>query len=228
VASLLSEIALSKEIMATLSFSIGSVSDRAVLPRAGLGVLAVFAGALAIGSATLLLNADSNRAWYAAAENVLRFSAGVFLIFLIVRPLSYFAPSAVPRSGKSETTLLLAFAVAYATYLAFIFGRVVFSNAHGPAEALMFCAFAAVVPTVLAASLYRPHARLLGWQILRTAAIVYFCLIFALSGLGHFYGPHRPDRYFAASLVLLLAALLIRLAAALARALRRAEPAIAA
>jgi hypothetical protein len=213
--------------MATLSLAVDSISRPAVLWRAGLGVLAVFAVALALGLATLA-NVDSARAWYAAAENVSRFSVLVFLIFLVRGPASYFVPSAVPASNRSEAMLLLAFTVAYATSLAFIVGRVCFTNTHAPAATLMFCAFAAVVPIVLTASAQRRFARLLGWQIVRSAAIVYFWLIFALSGLGHFYGPHRPDLYFATSLVLLLAALLLRATATLARTLHRAKPAIAA
>ena len=215
--------------MSTLSLSADSISHPAVQGRTGLGVLAVFAVALALGLATLA-SVDSARAWYAAAENVSRFSVFVFLIFLVREPASYFAPAAVPASNRSEAMLLLAFTVAYATSLAFIVGRVCFTNTPSPAATLMFCAFAAVVPLVLTASAYRRFARLLGWQILRSAAIVYFWLIFALSGLGHFYGPHRPDRYFATSLVLLLAALLLRATATLARTLHRdrAKPAIAA
>jgi hypothetical protein len=209
-----------EEIMATLSLSVGSIAGPAAPWRAGLGILAVLAGALAIGLTTLV-NVDSDRAWYAAAENVLRFSSFVFLIFLFYESASTFAPSAVPGFDRIKATLLFAFAGAYAAYLAFIVGRVYFANTHGPGETLMFCAFAGVVPAVLAVGTHRHRAHSLGWEILRRAAIVYFWLIFALSGLGHFYGPHRPDRYFGTLLLLLLAALLLRLTAGLAGTLSR-------
>jgi phosphate starvation-inducible membrane PsiE len=194
-----------------------------VLWRTGL-ILAVLACALAIGWSSLLLHDGSGNAWYAAPENVLRFSVFIFIGFFACQPLSYLTPPALSRRFvANEDVLLLAFVVAYAAYLAFIVGRAYFTNMHAPAETVIYCAVAAIVPAMLAASTYRHLPGGTAWRILRRAGVAYFWLIFALSGLAHFYGPHRPDRYFALSLILLIGALQFRLIASLVRSLRGAS-----
>jgi hypothetical protein len=189
-------------------------------------ILGVVLICTAIGSLTLLAHGGDQRAWYAAAENVSRFSALVFLGFFVSGSLSYFfrAPRCV---GTAEQTLLLAFVGSYFVYLGFIVARVLLTDTRTPTETLSFCAFAAIAPSVLAASTYRRRERPPngGWEILRCAAIMYFWLILALGGLGHFYGPHRQDRYFGLLLVLLAGAFLMRLFAASGR--RFATPVLA-
>jgi hypothetical protein len=211
--------------MVTLSPPVPHVepSDYAVLWRV-LFILAVVACALEVGWYSLQSHAGSGSAWYAAPENVLRFSVLLFVGFFAWRPLSYLAPGALShRMASSEDTWLLAFVAAYATYLALIIGRAYFTDMRSPFDTVIYCAFAAIVPMILAASAYRRHARLFGhkaWRILRRAGVVYFWLIFAVSGLGHFYGPNRPDSYFALSLVALTGALLLHVIAALVRSVR--------
>jgi hypothetical protein len=189
-----------------------------------LWILSVVLISVAIGSLTFLTRGSDERAWYAAAESVSRFSAFVFLGFFVSGSLSYFLRA--PRTvGTAEQTLLLAFVGSYAVYLAFIVARVLLTDTRTPTETLTFCAFAAIAPSVLAASAYRrdkapPTA---GWEILRRAAVIYFWLIFALGGLGHFYGPHRPDRYFGLLLVLLAGGFFMRLVAAAGRRFRIAD-----
>ncbi len=197
-------------------------SDDAMLWRATF-ILAVVAAALAIGWSSLRLHDGDGSAWYAAPENVLRFSVLVFACFFSWRPLSYLVPRALARRlTGSEDTLLLAFVAAYATHLGFIIGRAHFSGMRAPVDLVIYCAFAATVPAMLAASAYRQQARLLGnkaWRFIRRAGVAFFWLIFALSGLDHFYGPHRLDSYFAVSLVVLFGALLLNVIASFARSL---------
>src|SRR5579864_7634497 len=137
-------------------------TTRAVSWRAG-SILAVLACALAIGLSSLRSHDGDGSAWYVAPENVLRFSVFVFVGFFACRPLSYFAPPTLSRRlVSSEDTLLLAFVVAYVTYLAFIVGRAYFTNMRTSTATVISCALAAIVPATLAASAYRRDPGLLG------------------------------------------------------------------
>jgi len=194
--------------------------------RTGLRILGVVLISVTIGSFTLLARGGDERAWYAAAENVSRFSAFVFLVFFVSGSLPYFLRA--PRFiTAGEQTLLLAFVGSYLVYLAFIVARVLLTDARTPTETLTFCVFAAVAPSVLAASGYHRRERpsTAGWEILRRAAVIYFWLILALGGLGHFYGPHRPDPYFGLLLFLLTGGLLTRLVATIGRRFASPMPA---
>ena len=189
--------------------------------RTGSQILAIVLISAAIGLLTLFAHGGDQGAWYAAAENVSRFSAFVFLGFFVSSSLSYFFRA--PRTiGNAEQTLLLAFVGSYAVYLGFITARVFLTDARTPAETLTFCAFAAIAPSLLAVSAFgrRKRSATAAWEILRRAALIYFWLIFALGGLGHFYGPHRPDGYFGLLLILLACGLLMRVAAAIGRRVR--------
>jgi hypothetical protein len=220
---------LPEEIMATLSLPVPDVlrPNRAALWRAGMGIVVVLGISLAIGLVTLSVRGGNESAWYAAAENVSRFSALVFLGFFVSGSLSYFVPSAWSRAmGNAEETLLLAFVGAYATYLAFIVARVWFTDTRTPLETITFCVFAAIVPALLALTAHRQGERQLddtGWGILRRAGIIYFWLVFAIGGFGHFYGPHRPDPYFGVSVLLLTGGLFMRVIAAFGRRVRIAR-----
>lgn len=193
-----------------------------MLRSASAGAL-VLASSLAVGIATLFLHGADGRAWFAATENVSRFSAMVFLVLFAGEPIAYFLPSTTPLSReRNRKAIDAAFLCAYATYLAFLVARLTFAPSASAIETAILCTAASVAPVALAWSSAggKTAQRGIARSAVRTAAIVWFWLVFVAGDIDHLYGPHRPDRYFGISLLLLTGALLLRFAAALVRKLR--------
>jgi hypothetical protein len=91
-----------------------------------------------------------------------------------------------------------------------------------------FALFGVALSGIIAFAARRDAARILGEKARTTilgVGLSTFWLAYALSGLAHITGPHRPDMFYGTSLSLMILALLLRFADCMAAKIRgRREP----
>lgn len=181
-------------------------------------ILGAVASCLTIGLITLVARGASLSGWHAAAEVVSRASSFVFVIWFIAEPLGVLFPyGAMRRLSSKRPALQQAFVSAYATFLAFVAAPFILADAPMQAVTLIFLIFAGLVTFVLALSAH--CGGLLSdsaWRAMRILATGYFWLTFVFADLRDFYGPPPSDLFSEISLLVLIAALLIRFSAGLA------------
>jgi hypothetical protein len=150
-----------------------------------------------------------------------RFTFFVFFVALIAGPLARLLPfGPLDYLGEYRRQLLWGFCASFAVYLAtLLVPNMVWpvSVAHDGLtfEMAAFAGFSAVVTAMIAFGISTHAGTLLGAVAGRAMLIVglgYFWLAYAMAGLAHITGPHRPDAFYAISLSLMVTALLLRFA----------------
>jgi hypothetical protein len=174
------------------------------------------AAALAIGAAAFVRHGGDGNAARFAAQMVFRASSFAFLLYYLATPLG--------RLVRSRPTLLVArervgLALAFAcTHVVFLGLTVMPDYENGMRIPLATLAFAAFSMLILGVMLLGEYAGRAGaeWRpalrAMEAVGVCYFWLTFACDDLSHVYGPHRPDGFYGASLVVLVVALLARFA----------------
>ncbi len=191
-----------------------------------------FAGALRVlfvmlTSGILVLAALTIRdasGWGVAADDLWRFSVFAFAAAVIWEPIATLFPrGARAGSGRETGVAVAAFAVTYATYLVFSFAPFWLAKTEPLIGIRVFGLLAATACLVLAISALPRWPGTFGQPLRRGAQVLmlgFFWMSFAICDLDHLYGPHRPDRFFGISVLVLVAALLLRFAASFVRTMK--------
>ncbi len=119
-------------------------------------------------------------------------------------------------SGALRRQMIWSFCASYGVFLAALLlpnmlGRV--SHEDGAAGMTIFCLFGGFIAAVMAYAATPDAGKLVGEQARRAAMSVagaFFWLTYALTGLAHISGPHRPDSFYGISLSLMIAVVLVR------------------
>jgi hypothetical protein len=179
---------------------------------------------IALAAAATFLLASSALVWEgfdgnglrAASAIATRFASLVFFAAIIAGPLCRLFPAKVFRAyGVMRRDVLLAFCASYGVYILTILGPNLLGAGGLTPGMVLFAAFSTVILVTMAAASTGWVEIHLGKPAQRTilgVAAAYFWLSFALVGLAHLDGPHRPDGYYGCCLLLMIAALLLRFA----------------
>jgi len=183
-------------------------------PHSGQVVLfAVLISAL-LAVAALALGAGDGSQWPLAAELVSRFSLLLFVAAMVIEPIARLIPSHATRAAARERgSLILGFAAAAAISLICVAAPSQLGGAPMTAPAIAYCLLTGAILVVMLFSANTATMRLLGapaWRAMQRIATAYFWFAFALTGMSHLIGPHRPDDWHGFSLLLLVGALLLR------------------
>jgi len=166
--------------------------------------------------------------WQLAAELVSRFSLLLFVIAMTVESVGRLIPLHTVRAlGGERAGFIFAFALSAATSLACLGAPYVLRNVALSGPVIAYCGMTAFVLSIMLASGHPASIPILGrpvWRAMRRVAAVYFWVAFTLIGLDHVIGPHRPDNWYGSSLLLLVAAVLIRFSDALVTRFHRLPP----
>lgn len=189
---------------------------RGETPHTGQVVLFALLISALIAVTSLMLGAENGYGWSQAAEMVARFSLLLFVAAMIVEPVARLLPSrATKAAGRERGNLILGFVAASVVSLVCMVAP---SHLGGEPMAAPAIAYCLLTGSILVAMLFSSHPatiRFLGkpaWRTLQRIATTYFWLAFALTGMSHLIGPHRPDDWHGFSLLLLVGALLVRFA----------------
>lgn len=189
--------------------------------RAPYFILASLVASLLVIGVAFLLNGETSYGWRFAAENIQRFSFFFFLTAFAVKPLARLFPSlGLEPIARERHKLVLGFATALAVSLLCLiapYNPAVGSTAtfleRVPATTLAYVVFGLAALVVMLAGAHDGAARYLGkWFVclMDRCALIYFWALFGFAAADHLMGPHRPDGFFGFSLLLLIAALLLR------------------
>ncbi|HWY62359.1 MAG TPA: hypothetical protein VNW15_10710 [Rhizomicrobium sp.] len=183
------------------------------LPLAG--IVGIAAALLALGTMVLYGFHDSGVRF--ASELAWRFASFVFFVAIVAGPLCHLIPLAICKSlGPLRRQLIWSFCASYAVFLAsLLLPNAVGGVTHDEATAGMtvFSLFGAATIGVMAYAASDNAVALVGERsrnALLSVAMSFFWLTYALTGLAHLSGPHRPDSFYGASLSLMILALLLR------------------
>lgn len=186
--------------------------DLTLAGMAGLGSAVVGLGIMAAHG----FNADGDRL---ASEVTWRLAAFVFFAAAIAGPLGRLVPLERTRELVAlRRQLIWSFCASYAVFLASLLlpnpGAGV-SYEDTSTGMTLFSVFSGVVVCVMAYAASRQAVQLVGEKARRallTVAASFFWLTYALTGLAHLSGPHRPDAFYGINLSLMILALLLRFA----------------
>jgi len=191
-----------------------------------IGLLGILGSALLVASS--LEAAIGVTGWQLAAELVSRFSLLLFVIAMTVEPVGRLIPLRTVRAlGRERAGFILAFGFSATTSLACLSAPYALKIAALSGPVIAYCGVTGFVLSTMLASGHPATIRILGrpaWRAMRRVAAAYFWVAFTLIGLDHVIGPHRPDNWYGSSLLLLVAAVLIRFSDALVTHLRRLPP----
>lgn len=182
--------------------------------------LSAFTASLA-GVATVAVmaaNGFSENGLRLGSQTAWRFAFFVFFGALVAGPLCRVTPFGLCRAlGPQSRQLMWSFCAALGVYLA----SVIVPNTLGPqslhhegltAGMMLFVAFCGVLTATMAYAATAHAGNSLGerpMRAIRGVGITYFWLTYALTGLSHISGPHRPDMFYGISLGLMIVALLV-------------------
>jgi hypothetical protein len=165
------------------------------------------------------------------SELVWRFTCVIYFAAIVAGPLARLIPSETLRHICEERRQLIwGFCASFGVYLA----SVLMPNTLTPpgldrdgitAGMTIFVVFGAVLVIVIAYTASRQAADFLGEKSRRTmlgVGMACFWSSYALTGLAHISGPHRPDAFYGFSLSLMVIALLLRFADRFATRIRNA------
>ena len=183
-------------------------------PRTGQIVLfSVLISAL-IAAASLTMGAGDGSLWPLAAEMVGRFSLLLFVASIVAEPVARLIPSrATEAAGRERGGLVLGFIAASAISLICVAAPSQLGGEPLTAPAIAYCMLTGAILVVMLFSAHPATLRFLGgpaWRSFQRIATAYFWLAFALTGISHLIGPHRPDDWHGFSLLLLIGAFLLR------------------
>ena len=155
------------------------------------------------------------------SELAWRFTCLVYFAAIIAGPVARLIPSQTLRKICEERRQLVwGFCASYGVYLA----SIVAPNALTPpgidrdgltAAMTVFAVFSAGLILIVAYTASRQAGAFLGDKAraaMLGVGMSTFWLAYALAGLAHISGPHRPDAFYGVSLGLMLMALLLRFA----------------
>jgi len=167
-----------------------------------------------IAAASLTVGAGDGSLWPLAAEMVGRFSLLLFVASMVVEPIARLVPSrATEAMGRERGSLVLGFIAASVISLICVVAPSQLGGEPMTAPAIAYCLLTGAILVVMLFSAHPATLRFLGgpaWRSFQRIATAYFWLAFALTGISHLIGPHRPDNWHGFSLLLLVGALLIR------------------
>ena len=203
--------------MAAIESEVGSLAPVFKLGRRKT-TLALSGAVLGLAVAMIafgLHGADANAARF-AATTVFRVSGIAFLLFYLAGPASRLIPSWATRTvARERTGLALAFAAMYVVFLLCALAPDYFAGTRLPLATLAFAVFSTMILAVIIAGERAGFADA-SWRLalraMETVGVAYFWAVYAVDDLGHMSGPHRPDGFYAVSLSILVAALLVRFA----------------
>ena len=200
------------------------VLDGGVHPgsRPILNVEVTIVGAVGIAAALLGISAMATHGFdddgiRLASEISWRFACFVFFAAIVAGPLCRLLPWAVCKSLDSlRRQLIWCFCASYGVFLAVLLlpnslGGVTHDDATAGMTA--FALFGGLAMSVMAYCASRKAGARLGEKTRRALLSVagsFFWLTYALTGLAHISGPHRPDLFYGVSLSLMTLALLLR------------------
>jgi len=169
-----------------------------------------------VAAAALTVGATDGSGWALAAEMVSRLSLLIFVAAMMVEPVARLIPSRATRAAARERhSLILGFAAAAAMSLICTVAPSRLGGEPLTVPTIAYCVLTAGILVVMLFSGHPATMRFLGapaWRSLQRISTAYFWLAFALTGVSHLIGPHRPDSWHGFSLLLLVSALLIRFA----------------
>lgn len=159
-----------------------------------------------------------------------RFACLVFFAVIVAGPVGRLVPSErLRRACRQRHQLVWGFCASFGVFLASLIVPNTFTPPSLDHQGLtfsmaLFAGLGAVLIMVVAyaASPQRNLAEQSRRAILGVG-LIYFWLAYTLTALSHLSGPHRPDAFFGASLILMLIALLLRFADNLAQRMRSIE-----
>jgi hypothetical protein len=196
------------------------------MPLAGI----VAAMAALIGLIAMAMHGFNDRGLRLASELDWRFASFVFFAAAIAGPVGRMLPLDIGKQLRAlRRPLVWSFCASYAVFLAALLlpntlGGV--THADLTAGMTVFSLFGGFIVAVMAFAAGREAVALLGAQAQRALLVVaggFFWLTYALTGLAHLSGPHRPDAFYGISLCLMILALLLRFADRLVAKLRGNE-----
>jgi hypothetical protein len=181
------------------------------------GVVGLAAALLAFGA--MAFNGFHDNGIRLASEFAWRFASFVFFAAVIAGPLCRLVPMEIFRYlGALRRQLIWSFCASYCVFLAsLLLPNTLGSVTHEDAGTGMtlFSLFSGAAAGVMAYAAGREAVALVGEQARRallSVAAAFFWLTYALLGLAHLSGPHRPDGFYGLSLSLMILALLLRFA----------------
>jgi hypothetical protein len=181
------------------------------------GLIALAAGLISLGGFAVHgfdengLRFGNQLAW--------RFACLVYFAAIIAGPVTRIIPwERLRRAGEDRRQLTWGFCASFGVFLASLIVPNTLTPPSFDHEGLTFgMALFVICGAVLAAMVAyvaSPQPNL-GEQSRKTilgVGMAYFWLAYTLTGLSHLSGPHRPDGFYGFSLMLMLAALLVRFA----------------
>lgn len=153
------------------------------------------------------------------SELTWRFTCLVYFAAIVAGPLARLIPSQTLRHICEERRQLVwGFCASFVVYLAGVLMPDLLAPVHRDSltsGTTFFVVFGAGLILVIACTASRQAALFLGETargIILGVGLSAFWLAYALSGLSHISGPHRPDAFYGFSLCLMIVALLLRFA----------------
>jgi hypothetical protein len=178
--------------------------------------------------ATSLAAADGAAGWQLAAELASRFSLLLFVIAMTVEPIARLARvPTVQALGRERGGFMLAFGLSAGVSLACMSAPYLLKIEAPSAPVIVYCGLTGFILLVTLLAGHPATIRFLGapaWRALQRVGTAYFWIAFTLIGVDHVVGPHRPNNWYGLSLLLLVAAVLIRFGDTFLTHLRRVRP----
>ncbi|HEX2591441.1 MAG TPA: hypothetical protein VHL34_08085 [Rhizomicrobium sp.] len=192
-----------------------STSFDRIRPYAVVGICAAIAGvSIAMG---LTAYGVSEEGWRTSVQYAGRAAIVIFLLPFLAGPLARLFR--VPGLLIDRRAYGLGFAFAYAAYLATVIAPYVLGGYRIPPTVVLFTAVGVAMLAVQVLTSNSLSIRTLGfaaWSRIHRFVMYAYWTIFTLGLLDQYVSPHRPDQFLALGLTLMIAALLIRFAAAFA------------
>jgi hypothetical protein len=181
------------------------------------GVIAAVSAGLAF--ATMVRHGFDDAGLRLAIELAWRFASFVFFAAIVAGPLCRLVPyRGVKRLHGFRRQMIWSFSASYAVFLAvLVLPNTLGGVTHDDATfgMTMFALFGGGAAGTMAFAASREAGQRLGAKSQRALLSVeaaFFWLTYALTGLAHLFGPHRPDGFYGLSFSLMILALLLRFA----------------
>lgn len=208
-----------------------ALSGRLSVPRLrGWAFIAMLA--ILTGGSGLVARGVTESGWRLSGELVWRFNCFVYFAAVIAGPLARLIPwQRLRGASENRCQLIWGFCASFVVYLAGVcLPELWMPELFAPldrggwmAGIGTFDLFGAGLTVIIACAAGRHAALILGARvrgIILGVSLFCFWLAYVLTGLGHLSGPHRPDAFYGISLLLMIAALLLRFADHLAAKIR--------